>query len=98
MEPKVEVYYKKEKDCKRDCCCLGLIVAVVAVVLAFFVGVLVAALTEIIATIGVGAIITLVIALGVLLLIALINLFLELRSQHPYIRYLRFMRVKVQIL
>ncbi len=71
MEPNIEIYCKK--DNKRDCSCLWLIVAVVAVALAFFVGVLVAALTEIIATIGVGAIITLVIALGVLLLIALIN-------------------------
>lgn len=71
MEPNIEIYCKK--DSKRDCSCLWLIVAVVAVVLAFFVGVLVAALTEIIATISVGAIITLVIALGVLLLIALIN-------------------------
>lgn len=71
MEPNIEIYCKK--DNKRDCSCLWLIVAVVAVALAFFVGVLVADLTEIIATIGVGAIITLVIALGVLLLIALIN-------------------------
>ena len=69
METNVEVYYKKEKDRdrKKDCSCLWIIVAVVAIALAFFVGVLVAALTGIIATLGVGAIITLVIALAVLI-------------------------------
>ena len=72
MEPHVEVYYKKEKDRKKDCSCLWLIVGVVAIALAFFTGVLVAALTEIIATLGIGAIITLVIALAVLLVIAII--------------------------
>lgn len=72
MESQVEVYYKKEKDRKKDCTCLYLIAAIVAVALAFFVGVLVAALTEIIATLGIGAIIALVISLAVLLVIAII--------------------------
>lgn len=73
MEPQVEVYYKKEKDRKKDCSCLWLIVGIVAIALAFFVGVLVAALTGIIATLGVGAIIALVVALAVLLLVAIIS-------------------------
>ena len=75
MEPHVEVYYKKEKDrdSKKDCSCLWIIVALVAIALSFFVGVLVAALTGIIATLGVGAIIALVIVLAVLLVIAIIN-------------------------
>ena len=73
MEPQVEIYCKKEKDRKKDCSCLWLIVALVAIALAFFVGVLVAALTAIIATLGVGAIIVLVIALAVLLVIAIIG-------------------------
>ena len=71
MEPHVEIYCKKEK--RKDCSCLWLILAVVAVALAFFVGVLVAALTEIITTLGIGAIITLIVALAVLLVIAIIN-------------------------
>lgn len=71
MEPHVEVYYKKEKQ--KDCSCLWIVVTVVAIVLAFFAGVLVTALTEITGTLGVGAIITLVIALAVLLTIAIIN-------------------------
>lgn len=73
MEPKVEVYYKKEKDCKRNCCCLGLVVALIAIVLSFFVGVLVAALTGIIATITVGGLIAIIVALAVALLVAIIN-------------------------
>ena len=43
MEPHVEIYCKKDR--KKDCSCLWLIVGVVAIALAFFVGVLVAALT-----------------------------------------------------
>lgn len=71
MEPNVEIYCKKEN--KKDCSCLWLILAIVAVALAFFVGVLVAGITGIITTIGTGAIITLIIALAVLLVVALIN-------------------------
>ena len=71
MEPKVEVYYKK--DCRRDCCCLGLVVAIVAIVLAFFTGVLVAALTGIITTITVGGLIAIVVALAVAFIVAVIN-------------------------
>ena len=75
MEPHVEVYYKKEKDRegRRNCSCLWLIVGIVAIALAFFVGVLVAALTAIITTLGVGAIIAIVVVLAVLLVVALIS-------------------------
>ena len=75
MEPHVEVFYKKdkEKDRRKDCFCLGLIVALVAIALAFFVGVLVAAVTGIIATLGIGAIIAIVVVLSVLLVIAIIS-------------------------
>ena len=71
MEPHVEIYCKKEK--RKDCSCLWLIAGVVAVALAFFVGVVVAALTGIIATLGIGAIIAIIVALAVLLVIAIIN-------------------------
>ena len=71
MEPHVEIYCKKER--KKDCSCLWLILAIVAIALAFFVGVLVAALTGIVATLGIGAIIALIVVLAVLLVIALIN-------------------------
>ena len=71
MESQVEVYYKKDR--KKDCSCLWLILAVVAIALAFFIGVLVAALTGIIATLGIGAIIAIIVALAVLLIIAIIN-------------------------
>ena len=72
MEPHVEIYCKKENK-RKDCSCLWLILAVVAIALAFFVGVLVAALTTIIATLGIGAIIAIVVALAVLFIVALIN-------------------------
>lgn len=71
MEPQVEIYCKKEN--KKDCSCLWLILAIVAIALSFFVGALVAALTGFVATLGVGAIVTLIIALAVLLVITIIN-------------------------
>lgn len=73
MEPQVEVYYKKEKDRKKDCSCLFLIVAIVAIVLSFFVGALIAALTGFVTTLGVGAVVVLIIALVILLIITIIN-------------------------
>ena len=72
MEPHVEIYCKKENR-RKDCSCLWLILAVVAIALAFFIGVLVAALTAIITTLGIGAIIAIIVALAVLFIIALIN-------------------------
>ena len=73
MEPQVEIYCKKENK-KKDCSCLWPILAVVIFALTFFVGALVAALTGFVTTLGVGAIAVLIIALGVLAIIALIAL------------------------
>ena len=72
MEPNTQVCYKKEK-CK-NCFCQWLIIAIVAVSLAFFIGVLVAAQTAIIDTLAVGGIIALIIAFSVLLAIAIVNI------------------------
>lgn len=69
MEP--EVYCKKEK--KKDCCCSWLIVAFVGIAVSFFTGVLVAALTTILTILGEGGIIAIIVALGVLLIVSLIN-------------------------
>lgn len=73
MEPQVEIYCKKE-DKRKDCSCLWLILAVVVIAITFFAGALVAALTGLIETLGIGAIITLLIALGVLAIVAIIAL------------------------
>ena len=48
MEPQVEIYCKKETK-KKDCSCLWLIFAVVVFALTFFIGALVAALTDFVA-------------------------------------------------
>lgn len=73
MEPQVEIYCKKE-DKRKDCSCLWLILAVIVIAITFFAGALVAALTGLIETLGIGAIITLLIALGVLAVVAVIAL------------------------
>ena len=70
MEPHVEIYCKKDR--KKDCSCLWIIVALIAIALAFFAGVLVAALTAIITTLGIGAIIALVVIFAVLLVASII--------------------------
>lgn len=59
MEPQVEIYCKKETK-KKDCSCLWLIFAVVVFALTFFIGALVAALTDFVAILGVGAVISLI--------------------------------------
>lgn len=73
MEPQVEIYCKKENK-RKDCSCLWLILAVIVIAITFFAGALVAALTGLIDTLGIGAIITLLIALGVLAIVAIIAL------------------------
>ena len=73
MEPNMETCCKKEKTCK-NCFCLWLIVEIVAIILSFFIGVLVAATTGIITALGIGVIIALVIELAVLLIISIITL------------------------
>ena len=72
MEQNVEIYYKKDK--KESCFCSWIIAAIIAIVLSFFVGVLVAATTEIIATLALGAIIALVVAFAVLLVVAIVGI------------------------
>ena len=72
MEPNVEIYYNKDK--KENCFCLLITTALIAIVLSFFVGVLVAATTEIVAPLALGAIIALVVAFTVLLIIAIISI------------------------
>ena len=73
MEPQVEIYCKKENK-RKDCSCLWLILAVIVIAITFFAGALVAALTGLIETLGIGAIITLLIALGVLAIVDIIAL------------------------
>ena len=90
MEPQVEIYCKKEKDRKKDCSCLWLILALVAIALSFFVGVLVAALTGIVATLGIGAIIALIVILAVLLVIAIINVICCLKKDKKNAVYTAF--------
>ena len=70
MEPQVEIYCKKDK--RKDCSCIWLILAIVLFVLAFFLGVLISALTAIITTLGLGAIITLVVVFAVLALLTIV--------------------------
>ena len=65
MESDIEVFYKKDNCRRKDCSSLWIILSIVAITLSFFVGVLVGALTGIIATIGVGGIIAIIILLSV---------------------------------
>ena len=73
MEPNVEIYCRKEKNVKKDCSCLWLIVGIIAVILSFFIGLLVGATTGILGILTVGILVSLVIILVVLLIISIIN-------------------------
>ena len=71
MEP--DIYCEKEKNNKKDCFCAWIIFGLVAIILSFFIGVLVADLTTIVTVIGTGGIVALLITLVVLLVISGIN-------------------------
>lgn len=72
MEPQVEIYCKKPQ--KKDCLCLWIILAVIAIILSFFLGALVATLGGIISILSLGAVIVLIIVLTILLIINIIAL------------------------
>lgn len=72
MEPDLERYYKKQN--KNKCFCSWIIFTIIAIVLSFFVGVLVAGLTTILSVLGIGVIIALIIAFIMLLVISIINI------------------------
>ena len=72
MEPQVEIYCKKDR--KKDCSCLWIIIAIISVLLSFFVGVFFETIFGLIALLGIGATITLIITLLILLIIAIVAL------------------------
>ena len=74
MEPEVDIFCKKESK-KKDCSCLWIITGVVTLALFFFVGVLIESLLGVVETLGLGAVIVLLITLGILFIISLILLF-----------------------
>ena len=66
MEPEVDIFCKKENK-KKDCSCLWIITGVVTLALFCLLGV--------VETLGLGAVIVLLITLGILFIISLISLF-----------------------
>ena len=74
MELNEDIYYKKEKDRKKDCSGLWFIVTILAIILSFFVGVLIAEITSILPILGISGVIALIIVFSVLLIIAIISL------------------------
>ena len=72
MEPEVDIFCKKESK-KKDCSCLWIITGVVTLALFFFVGVLVESLLSVVETLGLGAVIVLLITLGILFIISFIH-------------------------
>lgn len=74
MESRSRYFCKKENK-KKDCSCLWIITGVVTLALFFFVGVLIESLLGVVETLGLGAVIVLLITLGILFIISLISLF-----------------------
>lgn len=74
MEPEIDIFCKKEIK-KKDCSCLWIITAIITLVLFFFVGVLVENLVGVVEALTLGAVIVLLITLGILFIISIISLF-----------------------
>lgn len=72
MEPQECICFER-KD--RECCCLGIVVAILAILFSFTIGLLIGAALSIIILLSLPAVIVLAIVLGILLLITLILFF-----------------------
>ena len=73
MEPQVDICFKREKNKKRKCC-IDLVIFVISVLLAFGIGVIIGALTGLVAFLGIGAIVLFLVTLLILLIIRIIML------------------------
>lgn len=71
MEPQVDICFKKDK--KRRCC-IDLVIFVVAILLAFGIGVIIGSATGLVNFLGIGAIVLFLVTLLVLLIIRIIML------------------------
>ena len=74
MEQNIDVYCKIDKCKRKNCCCIWIITAIIAVVLAFFIGLLVSAVTGILAALGTPVLIAFVVLLAIILIISIIAL------------------------
>lgn len=85
MEPNIDVYCKIDKNKRKNCCCIWIITAIITVILGFFIGLLVSAVTGILAALGTPVLITFVVILAVLLIISIIALICckNGEKQHP---------------
>ena len=73
MEPQVDICFKTEKNKKRRCC-IDLVIFVISVLLAFGIGLIIGALTGLVAFLGIGAIVLFLVTLLILLIIRIIML------------------------
>lgn len=73
MEPQVDICFKREKNKKRRCC-IDLVIFVISVLLAFGIGLIIGALTTLVAFLGIGAIVLFLVTLVILLIIRIIML------------------------
>ncbi len=64
----------QNKCCKRQKCCVDLIICILTSLLAFTIGLLIGALTAIVVSLNLGALIAIIAILAVLLIIRIINL------------------------
>lgn len=64
----------QNKCCKKEKCCVDLIICILSSLLTFVVGLLIGALTGLVAVLGIGAIIAIIAILVILLILRIINL------------------------
>lgn len=64
----------QNKSCKKDKCCVDLIICILTSLLAFTIGLLIGALTAIIVILNLGALIAIIAILAILLIMRIINL------------------------
>ena len=66
--------FEDKKECKKNKCCVDIVITILAIAFAFIIGVIIGATTGIYETLGIGAFVVLAVILGILIITRIINL------------------------
>ena len=64
--------FEDKRECKKNKCCVDIVITILAIALAFVIGIIIGAVTEIYTTLGIGAFVVLAAILGILIIIRII--------------------------
>ena len=66
--------FEDRKGCKKNGCCIDIIIFILSILFTFVIGIIIGAVTEIYTTLGVGAFVVLAVLLALLAIVRIITL------------------------